>query len=88
MQTAIDTTEWAQFPFSINGINFVSKVSATSQMYVRIMSVGNEVFTKMNTDAITDLIGDPSKLSTDELQIELDRINEGYEVACIELAGN
>ena len=88
MQTAIDTTEWAQFPFSINGINFVSKVKPLSRMFLQIASVGNEVFTQMNTGAITDLMGDPSKLSTNELQIELDRINEGYEVACIELAGN
>ena len=88
MNTTLNTTNWAEFPFTLNEINFVSKVNPMSSMFMQITNVGHEVFSKMNKDAISDLLGDPSKLSVNELISELNRVNDGATTAILELAGN
>ena len=82
----LDTTNWAQFPLTINGVNFVSKVDTNGSMYSQIKVLPTGIFDTMNRGAIMDIIGDPSKLSHDELVSELVRINEGASQAVIELA--
>ncbi len=82
----LDTTNWAQFPLTINGVNFVSKVDTNGSMYNQIKVLPTGIFDTMNRGAIMDIIGDPSKLSHDELVSELVRINEGASQAVIELA--
>ena len=82
----LDTTNWAQFPLTINGVNFVSKVDTNGSMYNQIKVLPTGIFDTMNKGAIMDIIGDPSKLSHDELVSELVRINEGASQAVIELA--
>jgi hypothetical protein len=86
MTTMLDTTNWAQFPLTINGVNFVSKVDTNGSMYNQIKVLPTGIFDTMNKGAIMDIIGDPSKLSHDELVSELVRINEGASQAVIELA--
>ena len=86
MNTMLDTTNWAQFPLTINGVNFVSKVDTNGSMYNQIKVLPTGIFDTMNRGAIMDIIGDPSKLSHDELVSELARINEGASQAVIELA--
>jgi|LakMenE01Jun11ns_1017448.scaffolds.fasta_scaffold9914923_6 hypothetical protein len=86
MTTMLDTTNWAQFPLTINGVNFVSKVDTNGSMYNQIKVLPTGIFDTMNRGAIMDIIGDPSKLSHDELVSELVRINEGASQAVIELA--
>jgi hypothetical protein len=86
MTTMLDTTNWAQFPLTINGVNFVSKVDTNGSMYNQIKVLPAGIFDTMNKGAIMDIIGDPSKLSHDELVSELVRINEGASQAVIELA--
>jgi hypothetical protein len=86
MNTMLDTTNWAQFPLTVNGVNFVSKVDTNGSMYNQIKVLPAGVFDTMNKAAIMDIIGDPSKLSHDELLSELVRINEGASQAVIELA--
>lgn len=82
----LDTTNWAQFPLTINGVNFVSKVDTNGSMYNQIKVLPAGIFDTMNRGAVIDIIGDPSKLSHDELVSELARINEGASQAVIELA--
>lgn len=86
MTTMLDTTNWAQFPLTINGVNFVSKVDTNGSMYNQIKVLPAGIFDTMNRGAVIDIIGDPSKLSHDELVSELARINEGASQAVIELA--
>lgn len=86
MNTMLDTTNWAQFPLTVNGVNFVSKVDTNGSMYNQIKVLPTGIFDTMNRGAIMDIIGDPSKLSHDELVSELVRINEGASQAVIELA--
>ncbi len=86
MNTTLDTTNWAQFPLTVNGVNFVSKVDTNGSMYKQIKVLPAGIFDSMNKGAILEIIGDPSEMTYDELVMELERINEGASQAVIELA--
>ena len=68
---------YTDYPFTSNGINFFSRVYSHSEMAGVISSLPAEIFTSMNQNAIEELIGDPSLLSTPELLQELTHLNEG-----------
>ena len=81
------TTTYTDFPFTAQGVNFISRVYSNSPFLKTIQTLPAGVFEKLNEDAVRDIIGDPSKLSTDELIRELERINEGGSHAFILLGG-
>ena len=85
--TILDTTTWVSYPFTLNEINFVSKVNPDSKIGFKVNLITVEMFNAMNSDAILDLLGDPSQLTHDELVSELIRLNLGASEALIELAG-
>ena len=83
------TTEtYTDYPFTVNGINFISRVYSHSDLLSTIQSLPAGLFEKVNSDAVTDIIGDPSLLSTAELLDELARVNEGGTHAFILLGAN
>jgi hypothetical protein len=84
--TALDTTNWVSYPFSVNGINFVSLLDPQGSFYPQVKNWPTDVFATENARMINELIGDPSKLSTDELLLELDRVNLGASEAIVALA--
>lgn len=86
MLQTLDTTNWASYPFSVSGVNFVSLIDPTGDMYPRVMGVGVDVFISMNKDAVSELVGDPNQMTMDELQAKLDFVNEGATQALIRLA--
>ena len=82
------TTTYIDYPFTANGINFISRVYSHSNMSARIASLPEGVFAQLNQDAVRDLIGDPSQLSTPELLRELTQLNAGGSGAFIMLGDN
>ena len=84
--TALDTTNWVSYPFTVNGINFVSKLDPQGSFYPQVERLPAGVFTAENIRMITELVGDPTKLSADELQAELDACNLGASQAILALA--
>ena len=86
MLQTLDTTNWASYPFSVSGVNFISQIDPTGDMYPRVMAVGVDVFISMNKDAISDLIGNPNEYTPDELNARLDFVNDGATQALIRLA--
>ena len=82
------TTTYIDYPFTSNGVNFISRVYSHSDMSARIASLPEGVFAKLNQDAVSDLIGDPSQLSTPELLRELTQLNAGGSGAFIMLGDN
>ena len=82
----LNTDNWAQFPFSVNGVNFVSKIDTNGSFYPQISRMPNVMVEIMNQDAIKQLVGDPTLLTTAELQAELDTINAGASQALLCLA--
>ena len=77
---------WKSYPFTVDGVEFVSLIDPNGSMYQQISKVPAHVFTMMNEGAIRELIGKVSLMSKSEIQDELDRVNEGYGQAYIALA--
>ena len=74
---------YTDYPFTAHGVKFISRVDNGSALYPRINSLPNGLFTQMNIDAVTSMIGDASLLTHDELVTELARVNEGGSYAFI-----
>ena len=68
---------YTDYPFTANGVNFISRVYSHSEFSAKIASLPAGVFAQLNQEAVSDLIGDPSLLTTAELLKELDSVNEG-----------
>jgi hypothetical protein len=82
------TTTYTDYPFTVNGVNFISRIFSHSEFLSQIKALPAGVFEKLNSDAVTEIIGDPSLLTQDQLQDELDRVNEGGSHAFIMLGDN
>lgn len=80
------TNNWKRFPFSVDNVNFVSLINPEGKLYKTISKLPAGVFENMNQGAIKSMIGNPSTISLNELQDELNRVNEGYHEAYIALA--
>lgn len=79
-------TRWALFPFTVDGVEFVSKLDIEGSMYNQVKNLPAGLFTAMNEGAIREIIGSVSTMSKSEIQAELDRVNEGYSQAYLALA--
>ena len=81
-------TTYIDYPFTANGVNFISRIYSHSDMAERIANLPAGVFAQLNQESVRDIIGDPSLLTTDELLSELERVNEGGSHAFILLGDN
>jgi hypothetical protein len=79
---------YTDFPFTVSGINFISRIHVNSEFLNTILNLPAGIFEMMNIQAVQEIIGDPSLLTSDELLSELDRINEGGSHAFILLGEN
>ena len=82
----IDTTNWASFPFEVDGVQFVSKLDINGSFYPQVIKMPISMVNLMNESAVRELIGKASLFSTAELEAELERVNEGATQALICLA--
>lgn len=81
-------TNYTDYPFTSNGVNFISRISDTSPFVGMLKNVPTEDFISMNQQAVLEMIGDVSLLSRAELLAELERINEGATHSLILLGAN
>ena len=79
---------YTDYPFTSNGLNFISRISDTSPFVGMLKNIPAKDFAQMNIEAVTDLIGDVSLLTTAELLAELERVNEGATHSWILLGAN
>lgn len=86
METTVDTTNWVKYPFTVDGINFVSLIDPKGSFYPQLEALPSEVRDMFNEQAIREFIGSPADYSLEELQGELDEINLGYSQALLALA--
>ena len=82
----LDTTNWAKYPFTVNGVNFVSLLDPQGSFYSAVERLPLGVFTNENSRMVGELIGDPAVMTREELQAELDRVNLGASQALVALA--
>jgi hypothetical protein len=85
-KTMSQFANWVSYPFTVDGVEFVSLVNPNGAMYSKIKNVPATIFTAMNEGAIRELIGAVSKMAKSEIQDELDRVNAGYTEAYLALA--
>ena len=76
---------WKSYPFTVDGIEFVSLINPKGSMYRQIINLPDGLFATMNEGAIRSVIGSVSTMSKSEIQTELDRVNEGYHEAYLAL---
>lgn len=74
---------YTDYPFTAQGIKFISRVYNNSPMATRIAQLPAGIFESMNVQAVTEIIGDASLLTYNELLAELARVNEGGSTAFI-----
>ncbi|NBV99984.1 MAG: hypothetical protein EBR67_10885, partial [Proteobacteria bacterium] len=55
---------YTDYPFTVNGVNFISRVYTHSEFAERIASLPEGVFAQLNQDAVSEIIGDPSLFTT------------------------
>lgn len=77
---------WKQYPFTVDGVEFVSLINPEGNMYEKVKRVPTNIFNMMNEGAIRELIGKVSLMSKPEIQEKLDEVNAGYSEAYISLA--
>lgn len=68
---------YKDFPFNIDGVKFVSRVYLDSPLLSRIEGLPAGVFVELNIQALTELVGNASLLTNDELLVALEKINDG-----------
>lgn len=71
------TATYTDYPFTSNGVGFVSRIHADSPFVATINAMPAGVFEKLNADAVADIIGDASLLTREQILSELARVNEG-----------
>lgn len=81
------TVKFATFPFTYQGVNFVSRIAETNRFLPQIMLMGQD-FIDMNIAAINEIMPDLASLSINELNEQLAHINDGGTEMFLELAGN
>ena len=79
---------YTDYPFTSNGVNFISRIFNESPFARQLASLPRQIVDEMNIDAVTQMIGDASLLTTAELLAELERVNEGGTHAFILLGAN
>ena len=77
---------WKSYPFTVDGVEFLSLIDPNGEMYKQVKTLPPGVFNSFNEGAIRSLIGSVSEMSKSEIQTELDRVNEGYGQAYLALA--
>jgi len=70
-------TTYTDYKFSVDGVNFVSRIYSNSPFRAQIESLPAGAFAQLNIQALTEIIGNASLLTHDELLQELDRVNAG-----------
>ena len=82
------TQTYIDYPFTSNGVNFISRILDNSPFLGMLKNIPAEEFISMNQQAVLEMIGDVSLLSRAELLAELERINEGATHSFILLGAN
>ena len=82
----LNTDNWASYPFSVEGVDFVAKLDPQGSFYPQVERLPADVFADYNRQAIVEMVGNPALMTRNELQSELDVLNAGYSQALLCLA--
>lgn len=68
---------YTDYPFTADGVNFVSRIANHSPFLGAIKNIPADDFAQMNIQAVRDLIGNASLMTQAEIISELYRVNDG-----------
>ena len=71
------TINYTDYPFVVDGVKFISRINADSPFAGSLAKLPTQVVTDLNIQAVTELIGNASLFTHDELLDELARVNDG-----------
>jgi hypothetical protein len=80
-------TTYTDFPFTAEGINFISRIYDNSPFLAQIKTLPAGAFEQINASAVADLMN-LKTYTLEEIQNELDRVNEGGTHSFILLGDN
>ncbi len=83
---SLDTTNWAKYPFTVDGVEFVSMLDPQGSFYSQVERLPAGIFANENARMVAELIGNPAKFTRNELEAELARVNDGASQALLALA--
>jgi hypothetical protein len=86
METILDTTNWVKYPFSVNGVDFLSLINPDGEFYSKVERLPKGVFTIENIRMVKHLIGDPAKMTRPEIENKLADANQYASSAILALA--
>jgi hypothetical protein len=81
------TINFVKFPFTYQGVNFVSRIAETSRFLPQIMLMG-QAFIDMNIATINECMPDLASLNIEELNERIKFINNNGTEMFLEVAGN
>ena len=70
-------TNYKDYPFVVNGVKFISRINANSPFAGSLAKLPAQVVADMNIQAVSEMIGNASLFTRDELLAELERVNDG-----------
>jgi hypothetical protein len=71
------TINYTDYKFTANGVKFISRINADSPFAGTLAKLPAQVVTDMNIQAVSEMIGNASLFTRDELLAELERVNDG-----------
>ena len=82
------TTEYKDFPFSYNGVNYVSRLYSHSPFLPIVEKMPAGFFESMNVKAVQEMLVVGKTFTLLEIEAELNRVNEGATHAFLLLGDN
>ena len=82
----LNTTNWVKYPFTVNGVDFISMLDPKGSFYPQVERLSEGVLINWYNSMINDLIGDVTNMPKDKLQARLDEVNDGATQAILALA--
>jgi len=71
-----EDTPYTDYPFTSNGVRFLSRVFFNSPLIEKISSMGTKEFARLNHETMMDVIGNASLFSHDDLLSKLKVVNK------------
>lgn len=81
------TTTYTDFPFTRDGINYISRFTNDSPFLGRVKSMPTEIFNQINRACLDEYLTNKT-YTLSEIQIVLDKLNDGGSHAFIMLGEN
>jgi len=82
------TTQYKDFPFTVDGVNYVSRLYSHSPFLPQVERMPIALFNSMNVQAVKEMLSVNKTYTLLEIEQELERVNAGGTHAFLLLGDN